>query len=114
MSSVVGILNRGNSDGRKTYLLNHDGFYLAHPDKSKEWGFELNHDERLGTDYSSVAAQMLGGEAGVVQEGGDVLALRPCVPNRSPANAIGFWSKPSRKTHSWRKLLHFGILRSPW
>ena len=80
--SFLGVLNSGNADGRKTYLVNHDGFYLAHPDKSKEWGFELNHDERLGADYSSVAAQVLGGEAGVVQEGGEVLAFTPVRPQQ--------------------------------
>ena len=75
--SFLSVLNSGQAEGRKTYLVNHDGFYLAHPDKSKEWGFELNHDERLGKDYSSVARQVLGGETGVLREGGEMLAFTP-------------------------------------
>ena len=36
-------------------LINQDGYYLAHPDKEKEYGFMLGNDYNFFTDYPDVA-----------------------------------------------------------
>ncbi len=40
-----------NNAGR-VLIINQDGYYLFHPDEKKEWGFELNTDEKLPKDHS--------------------------------------------------------------
>ncbi len=35
-------------------LINRDGFYLVHPDTSKEWGFMFNNNENLKNDYPNI------------------------------------------------------------
>lgn len=36
--------------GESYYLLNRDGYYLYHPDSSRQWGFMLEKDDRIQND----------------------------------------------------------------
>ncbi|MEO0455908.1 MAG: methyl-accepting chemotaxis protein [Cyanobacteria bacterium P01_A01_bin.114] len=63
-------------------LVNAEGYYLAHPDETKEWGFDLGHEETLQNDYSeSAVTTLLSGEQGVVESGANLLAYSKVDPN---------------------------------
>ncbi|MDJ0557024.1 MAG: methyl-accepting chemotaxis protein [Microcoleaceae cyanobacterium MO_207.B10] len=51
------------------FVVNEDGYYLIHPDKSKTWGFELGNNTTLQQDYSqAVTTQILSGNQGLVKK----------------------------------------------
>jgi len=68
-------------NGEKVILVNQDGYYLAHPNPNKEWGFEFKNDEKLEKDYpANIAKQILSSEQGIIQEGTDqIFAYRKVV-----------------------------------
>lgn len=75
--SILEELNEeeGQFEGEKATLVNADGYYLAHPDPEKRWGFELDKETTLAQDYSEeVAEQLLGSGRGLVQLEDYVLA----------------------------------------
>ena len=41
------------------FILNQDGYYLYHPDRQREWGFELDTDEKIQKYYSEVVANQI-------------------------------------------------------
>ncbi|NEQ40420.1 MAG: methyl-accepting chemotaxis protein [Okeania sp. SIO3I5] len=49
--------NQSNSD--TAFILNQDGYYLYHPDRQREWGFELDTDEKIQKYYSEVVANQI-------------------------------------------------------
>ena len=59
-----------NSEEANDYLLvHHDGFYIHHPDETKEWGMieKLNRSHHnIKQDYPQIAEQILSGKAGAV------------------------------------------------
>ncbi len=62
-------------DGKQAFLVNQDGYYMSHPNPKKEWGFELQNNEKLEKDYSvEVAKQILGTEQGYIDEGDNLLS----------------------------------------
>jgi methyl-accepting chemotaxis protein len=49
-------------------ILNQNGYYLFHPDQSKRWGFELNHQASLKQDYDpEIVATILSGGTGLLE-----------------------------------------------
>lgn len=75
----------------KTFLVNHEGFYLAHPEESKEWGADLGTDQQLDRDYpKETASSILSGKAGVLSQGfDDIFVYQPIVPD--PLHPEKFW-----------------------
>ena len=53
-------LKQDNQDNFGTdFILNQDGYYLYHPDSQREWGFELDTDEKITKYYSEVVANKI-------------------------------------------------------
>lgn len=69
--------------GEEAFLVNQDGYYLSHPNPKKEWGFELNTDEKLTNDYPKhIAQQILRGEQGLIDQGTNkLISYYKVVPN---------------------------------
>lgn len=44
--------------GGQSYLVNQDGYFLAHPDPDKTFGFDLDRDERLQHTHPRLAARL--------------------------------------------------------
>lgn len=59
--------------GDLIYLIDHNGFYLSHPDLSKEFGFMFNHNETLYNDYPEIASSIFSNEETEIMELGDNL-----------------------------------------
>jgi len=55
-----------NTEGKQFYLINEDGYFLVHPDESKEWGFMLNRDTRVQSDFSAVAQELMSRQPGTI------------------------------------------------
>ncbi len=56
-------------EGHQTFVLNPDGYYLAHSDDSeREWGFDLpDNDAQFSQDFSQdIADEVLGNESGLI------------------------------------------------
>ncbi len=79
----------------ENYILsNREGFYLHHPDDSKEWGFmeELDRsDQNAREDYAEAASQILSGQPGVVRlVSGETIAYAPVSFHDEPGGDA-FW-----------------------
>ncbi|MBE9067288.1 methyl-accepting chemotaxis protein [Leptolyngbya cf. ectocarpi LEGE 11479] len=89
--SVLDELNEeeGQFEDEKATLVNADGYYLAHPDPEKRWGFELGQETTLAQDFSEeVAAQLLGGGAGLLQLDTYVLAYDTLQVGSDPSSNL--------------------------
>ena len=63
-------------------LVNQEGYYLVNPDPSKLWGFELDKEETLATDYSpEIAEQILSNDEGNIDVGRNILAYEKLAPS---------------------------------
>jgi methyl-accepting chemotaxis protein len=52
---------------QKFIVINENGYYLAHPDTKKLWGFALNHSENMRRDYDlKIVNQVLSGGQGMI------------------------------------------------
>jgi methyl-accepting chemotaxis protein len=57
-------------EGKEDFIINQDGFYISHPNPSKEWGFEFHNNQKVEKDYSpEFAKQILAGEQGFIEQG---------------------------------------------
>ena len=64
------ILEEDSLKSKKTFLINQDGFYLRHPDSSKEWGEpqNLNTGKNILKDYpKEIVSQILSGAPGTIE-----------------------------------------------
>ena len=73
-------------------LVDHEGYYLAHPEADKLWGspHDLNTGANLRRDAPEVADQVLSGRAGVVYVGDEVWVYVPIFP-ASQTDPAYFW-----------------------
>lgn len=72
--SFLGLLKESQLQSSQLFVLNRDGYYLSHPDAQKEFGFELNKEEKVSRDYpEKIAGQLLSGGSGVISEGTEQL-----------------------------------------
>jgi methyl-accepting chemotaxis protein len=68
--SFLGLLKESQLQSSQLFVLNREGYYLSHPDAQKEFGFELNKEEKVSGDYpEKIAGQLLSGGRGVISEG---------------------------------------------
>lgn len=72
------------------FLVDAEGFYLAHPDLQKAWARDRNAPARLSADYpASVVAQVLSGDQGAITRGEALIAYAPIFPD--PQDSTSFW-----------------------
>lgn len=59
--AFISMLQNGKSfESSQVFLINADGYYLAHPNPEKTWGFEFNKNETIFNDYpTSVVDKIL-------------------------------------------------------
>ncbi|MBE9227540.1 methyl-accepting chemotaxis protein [Phormidium sp. LEGE 05292] len=58
-----------NNFEQRFFVVNEDGYYLYHPDESRNWGFELNKDTNLKRDYpAEVVNEILSGQNGLTDK----------------------------------------------
>ena len=69
----LGHIHEEQKKGELIFLVDHDGFYLSHPDLSKEFGFMFNNNETLYNDYPEIASSILSNEETEIMELGDNL-----------------------------------------
>ena len=78
-------------------LVNENGYYLAHPDAEKLWGFDLGIEQTLANDYApEVVEQILTSEEGTINLGEFILAYEKFIPNASQPYALIAISKVPR------------------
>ncbi|MEO0456598.1 MAG: methyl-accepting chemotaxis protein [Cyanobacteria bacterium P01_A01_bin.114] len=62
-------------DGEQLMLVSSDGYYISHPDESKEWGLDLGLDDSLKADYPpEIADTILAGDEGSFEKDGQVFS----------------------------------------
>jgi methyl-accepting chemotaxis protein len=59
--------------GNNIFLVNHNGFYLSHPDFDKEFGFMFDKDETIYNDYPEIAQSILSNQETEIMELGENL-----------------------------------------
>ncbi len=52
-------IRRFQREGEKLFLINNEGYYLAHPDRKKEFGFMLGRDNNFLNDYPEISKEAL-------------------------------------------------------
>lgn len=53
----------------KKYLLNQDGYFLVHPDRTKEFGFDLGFKYTINNEYPMISEEMLATESDISYHG---------------------------------------------
>ncbi len=53
----------------KKYLLNQDGYFLVHPDQTKEFGFDLGFKYTINNEYPMISEEMLATESDISYHG---------------------------------------------
>ncbi len=53
----------------KKYLINQDGYFLVHPDQTKEFGFDLGFKYTLNNEYPMISEEMLATESDISYHG---------------------------------------------
>ncbi len=53
----------------KKYLINQDGYFLAHPDQTKEFGFDLGFNYTINNEYPMISEEMLATESDISYHG---------------------------------------------
>jgi len=67
----------------KTLLLNKDGFYLSHSDKTKEFGFMFKNNENIKNDFPKLASSILINEPGSILKGDNFISSSPVFPSKN-------------------------------
>lgn len=52
-------IRRFQREGEKVFLINNEGYYLAHPNRSKEFAFMFDKDDTIYKDYTEVFKETL-------------------------------------------------------
>lgn len=52
-------VRRMASEGEISFLVNNDGYYLAHPDRSKEYSFMFDGSESISSDYGVIGNEII-------------------------------------------------------
>ncbi len=59
--------------GNRLFLIDHNGFYLSHPDFDKEFGFMFDKNETIYNDYPKIAQSILSNQETEIMELGENL-----------------------------------------
>ena len=90
-NSILDELNEeaGQFEGEEATLTNAEGYYLAHPNAEKRWGFEFGKDVTLATEFSTeVAEQLLDGDEGTIELNDQLLAYETYYPGANESSAL--------------------------
>ena len=90
-NSILDELNEeaGQFEGEEATLTNAEGYYLAHPNAEKRWGFEFGKDVTLATEFSTeVAEQLLDGDEGTIELNDQLLAYETHYPGANESSAL--------------------------
>jgi methyl-accepting chemotaxis protein len=67
--------------GDHIFLVDHNGFYLSHPDFDKEFGFMFDRDETVYNDYPEIADSILSNtETEIMELGENLISFRYIYP----------------------------------
>ncbi|HWQ69413.1 MAG TPA: GAF domain-containing protein [Patescibacteria group bacterium] len=83
--------HEGKAAGKIVYAVDQDGFYLLHPDPTKQWGGprDLNTGQRLQQDFPALATQILSRQAFSTVMGEQVITSQPITLSASsPARSL--------------------------
>ena len=72
--------------GEFMFLIDHNGFYLSHPDFDKEFGFMLDKNETIYNDYPEIARNILSNqETEIMELGENLVSFRYIYPEEDIA-----------------------------
>ncbi|MEG5174492.1 methyl-accepting chemotaxis protein [Microcoleus sp. B3-D7] len=67
----------------QSFILNQDGYYLAHPNPKKAWGLELKTKENVKNDYSAgIVAKIISGGEGNIENRDLVISYNTVFPSK--------------------------------
>ena len=71
----------------QSFILNQDGYYLAHPNPKKAWGLELKTKENVKNDYSAdIVAKIISGGEGNIDNRDLVISYNTVFPSKQNTN----------------------------
>ncbi|MEG4515943.1 MULTISPECIES: methyl-accepting chemotaxis protein [unclassified Microcoleus] len=77
------VKNFNHELSEQSFILNQDGYYLAHPNPKKAWGFELQTKENVQNDYSAdIVAKILSGGQGNIDDRELVISYNTVFPSK--------------------------------
>ena len=92
MASFFALVSKPATVGRVAYAANREGDYLLHPDRNREFGFDLGQRYRIQEEFPELAEFLAGAEpafSGLVEVAGETslayarwVPLEPDVPDR--------------------------------
>jgi len=87
-STLIDMVKNFNPElSDQSFILNQDGYYLAHPNSKKAWGFELQTNENVKNDYSpEIVAKILSGGQGNIDNRDLVISYNTVFPNPKNTN----------------------------
>ena len=87
-STLIDMVKNFNPElSDKSFILNQDGYYLAHPNPKKEWGLELKTNENVKNDYSAdIVAKILSGGKGNIDKRDLVISYHTVFPSKENTN----------------------------
>ncbi|AFZ06387.1 methyl-accepting chemotaxis sensory transducer [Oscillatoria nigro-viridis PCC 7112] len=105
-STLIDIVKKFNHElSDQSFILNQDGYYLAHPNPKKAWGFELKTKENVKNDYSGdIVAKILSGGKGNIDNRDLVISYNTVFPSKENTNIFLVIVEASPK-----KLLFYSI-----
>jgi len=87
-STLIDMVKNFNPElSDQSFILNQDGYYLAHPNSKKAWGFELKTKENVKNDYSGdIVAKVLSGGQGNIDDRDLVISYNTVFPSKQNTN----------------------------
>ena len=74
-------IRRMDNEAEFSFLVDNDGYYLAHPNRSKEFSFMFGEEERIDLDYGDVGREILKGfEKRVIETEDNLFIFRHLYP----------------------------------
>jgi len=55
----LGDIRNFQREGEEVFLINKEGYYLAHPDRGKEFAFVFGRDDNIYSDYPEISKELL-------------------------------------------------------
>lgn len=83
----LGDVRRFQREGELVVLINQDGYYLSHPNRTKEFGFMFEGKESFAKDYPGVLEEILFSEKKVIEIGDFIFSYRYIHPTTSTFGA---------------------------
>ncbi|XZN99927.1 MAG: methyl-accepting chemotaxis protein [Microcoleus sp.] len=87
-STLIDMVKNFNPElSDQSFILNQDGYYLAHPNPNKAWGLELKTKENVKNDYSGdIVAKILSGGKGNIDKTDLVISYNTVFPSKENKN----------------------------